>query len=709
VARLGRGRPASSLLRGAGISARAGTLSASAGGSGTLSVSPVQNLITNASFEVDASGWSSSGFSLVSGSSVSSNTDGTLAGPYLGSRIGVVATTSTDQGANYAPTTLGNFLPGVRYYAQIAVKAAFAGDLVEIVLGSTSDDYAAVQFNVTNSWQVITLSWVPQVIRTATDHGLALRTKEVGGTANNTFHLDAAIIATSDGFWEGWRVGGKNGRAALAVSAGGNASLGTGQAASGALTASAGGGGTFSARKGGLVSLAPSAGGSAALTVTGAHAGALTASAGGSGTLLELTAALLLPAGFFGGGGRVGRSHPALGVTTRGVGATIAVFSRSGALTGSGGGGSSLSGSKGGRLLTTTTAGGNSSLAVLKGGAWSLAASAGGSGSLSGIQTPTTGGITATFLMGGGGRVGRSHPVHLATASGGARLSASNPDVRTGALVTSAGGSGTLAGRKGGISTTPVAIAAPPPVFVTVLLLSGLRASADGSFAYAYTRTAVQVGSLTGSAGGTGTFRAAKASAGALTGPGGPQAALTVRKGGRGSLTGSAGGSFTYSYTRFEARNGSLASSAGGTGTLRASKQAAVVVTGSAGGQLTPRTAKGGRGALATSAGGGLTYTYVRGGLAAIGTLTGSAGGSGTLTTRKGIVSLTILSSAGGSATATHIKGATLALSASGGGNGTFTRAAADAPIIIGLVNPLRRRTGRVSGRDKGHSPLVRR
>lgn len=696
MSRVGRGRPASSLLRGAGISARAGALTGSAGGSGALSVAPVLNIIDNPTFAGSNSmpGWGTSGFSLVSGATIV---------PGVGS--GEFTFTAVDQGVNYAPPGLATFLAGVRYYAEVKVLVLSGdGATVEIVLGSTSDDYAATQAALTGfAQQTIRVSWVPQADRSAVDHGLAIRVKTLP-TVKDVI-VDDAIIATADGFWSGWRVGGKGALKTITTSAGGGATLTTGQGTSSTIASSAGGSGTLTGKKGAAQSLITTSGGSAALTLTGAHTKTLAASAGGSGTFATSTSsstALLPIGGLFGGGGRVGRSHPAIGIVSRGVGATTSLFARSGALAGSAGGTGTLSTAKGGRGQAVSTSGSTGTLTISKGGKGALVASAGGTGTTSGAQTPTTGGIVATFMMGGGGRMGRSHPAIGIVSHGNVLLPAFNTEARSGSLAASGGGGGTFSARKGGVSSTPTSIPAPPPVFVDILTLPGLRSSAGGNFTYSYSRSATQVGSVVGSAGGAGTFTATKKVAGALTASAGGNATLTVRKGGRSAITSSAGGGFTYSYTRFEARNGSLGSSAGGSGTFRGSKQATRGLAAQAGGSITVRAAKGTRGALTSSAGGSFTYSYVVGGLAAIGSLTGSAGGSGRFVTVKGVTAVRISTTAGGNATLTHIKGTSGFVISHAGGTGTFTRRQPTASTQDGRVNPRHRLNGRVS-RDELH------
>lgn len=689
MARLGRAQRARAFIAGPNLplTVRAGQVTGTGGGQGALSVQPVLNLVNDPTFSGTTNSWGTSGFSLVSGASnLGGGTNGLFSAP------------DVDQGLNYSPAgNLTTFTAGVRYYAEIKLAQTVQSVPVEVVLGSTSDDYVSATITPTGSFQTVRLSWVPQADRSATDHGLAVRVK--ASSAFGAILIDDAIIATSDGFWSGWRVGGKAAQSAITGTGGGTGTPGVTKATTGALTGAGGGNGTLSVRKNGTSTTTATAGGSSALTRTGAHTGTVTGTAGGGGTLSIASSNTYLPPGtMIGGGGRTGRSHTGHQIFNQGIGAlSQGVFARSGTLTGSGGGNGALTAAKGGVGAATGTLGGTGAFAISKGGRGAVTATGGGSMVTAGAQTPSTGGIVATFLMGGGGRVGRSHPAAGILPAGRVPLGASSPDNRAGTLAGSGGGAAALAVRKGGVASTLIAIPAPPPVFVQVLQVAGLQGTGGGSFAYAYTRSATRVGSIVATAGGTGTFTATKKVSGALTGTGGGNPTLTVRRGAAGALAGTGGGSFTYSYVTFTAASGRLAASGGGTGTFTATKKAAASLTGTGGGSSTPAVRKGARGSTTGTGGGSLTYSYTRGGLAASGTVTGTGGGTGTLTAGKNVRFVSIAGAVGGSGFFTAAKGATVTLAGHGGGNGTFTRATSTASTLPGRVNPRRRREGHVS------------
>jgi hypothetical protein len=459
----------------------------------------------------------------------------------------------------------------------------YPGDVLSMTTGTWTDSPSAFRYE----WR---WSDVPQAITGATSATYTLSALDVGHSVTGRVYASNL-----------------SGESAFAVALFSDTEASTTVAAPRVAAVSGGGGATLTGRKGTASATAASGGGQLSGPIRKAAAGLVTASGGGA--LATVSAGNSVSAAFASAGGNL--------ATT-------------------------------GRKQTTVT----------------TQTSAGGTIAASGALTPQTGGILATGLFGGGGRVGRSHPVIGVMSRGQVPMGAANPEARSGTVAGTGGGSLAPSARKGGISTTQAQGFLPP--FVDVL--TGARMSGGGSLAVTYSRTQAKVGIATLTGGGLIAATARKSAAGTTTATGTGSLTLTGAKGGRGATTSTGAGSMTVVYVVGESRSYSVAMSGGGNLRTTANKTAVLSLAAVGGGTLTLRLARASTRAVTVVGGGSITTTATAGGANIPGSV--SATGSGRLLTiaRKGAAGAVPIMAGGGSVTATTGRAAAGTVRVTGGG-----------------------------------------
>lgn len=703
MSRLGRGRPAQGFVpsRGLPLDIQSGSTSTSGGGTVTPGVFTRSNYVQNPSFEVDAANWSTSAFSLASGSSIVRDTSN---GPYVvGSAGAVVQTSALNQGICAAAPDLGTFTAGTQYWSRVSVFDAGFGDMIEVVFGSAADDFAStVITGGPLAWQTVDLAWTPAADRSASNHGIAIRIKS---TQDGTFHAAFLVDAVSIGPNAAYIDGSQTGARWLGTPNESTSRLGGGKTV-GRTTSASGGGSTQTSTLQSSATDSTASTGGGSLATTGTKGALLVLKVSGGGTVAATGSSTqnvgFLPPPMLGGGGRIGRSHPVVGLAQAGMVPTAqaGTTSRTGTVTGTAGGTVTTSALKGGAAGTVDHAGGSLATTGIKATSINLVMSGGGTLTLSGGAAPAPGNIVGgMMLMGGGGRVGRSHPASSGIAHTQPRLAPGNLDARTGTVASTGGGGIATAGSKGGISTTPVSIPAPPPELVDILLLPGVLIHGAGQITTSYTRSAGQVGSVAFSGGGTIRTTATKAATGSTTASSGGTLALAVKKNGLGATTATGGGSIATSFILGISFTDHTAVSGGGTPRTIGAKNGLGTLAMSGGGTVRTTAAKKTTGTVSMTGGGILTL---------IGSQFGpqvsdvaQVHGGGTVNTTAGKNSTgTVTVTGGGSGSETHSKHASGVVQVTGGGNLRTVRVNVAIPIYRGLVGPTE---------DKGLPVLLRR
>lgn len=415
---------------------------------------------------------------------------------------------------------------------------------------------------------------------------------------------------------------------------------------------------------------------------------------------LDASTHILAPrsAAVSGGGGITtsGRKGGAAGTSSSSGGAQ-ALAGRKGARvnsTVSGGGSVQAVSSGNGQAAVVATAGGNVQTAGSKQARSAAQASGGGNVVASGAQTPQTGGVLATALFGGGGRLGRSHPAVGLLPHGQVAMAAANPDARSGSVAGTGGGGITIRGAKGSIATTQRLGFLPP--FIDVV--TGVVMSGGGTQRTTYVRSQSGVGITTATAGGAIKTRAAKGARGTVTVTGGGTPVLGTSKGARGTTSATGGGQITTAFVVGESRSYALAMSGGGGITTRGAKTAFVTAPMSGGGTVTLRVARASRVTVAVTGGGTVSTTGTQGGPNVPGQVSVSGGGRLATVTRKAAAQ-PLQVSGGGSISVTGGRNVTGTVTVSGGGQIHTTRlSVAFAPAPRPRITRARRGRVRLTG-----------
>lgn len=303
------------------------------------------------------------------------------------------------------------------------------------------------------------------------------------------------------------------------------------------LSSTGGGSLVLQGRKASSQTLALSGGGSLSTTGKKIGAGGLAMSGGGQPSVQVLRPGAVVFTTFVaGGGGRLGRSHPVMAALPRAA-PVLPYVPNSGASVSGGG--------------TIATSGSTSRFGTVK-------VSGGGDLGVSGAgaQAP----MVVTVVIGGGGRLGRSHPVTAVAPTGRARVFAPNLNTRSGAVAMSGGGSVTANGVKTGRSEY-LGDTVAPPMFLT--FVQGFSLRGGGTLA----------------ATGTAAIRTA-----AVRLSGGGSLSVSGHKVGRGTVATTGGGQLVVQESKAAFRVSSI--SGGGTITAAGRKTAKGVVSATGGGTI---------------------------------------------------------------------------------------------------------------------------
>jgi hypothetical protein len=145
------------------------------------------NLITNPSFEVDTTGWATSGgFWLNSGATLSRISTQSYAGDFAAQVVTTNALTSEGIKQDIA------FTNGVTYAVIVAIKGASGGETVRVNIGGAGvGNNSNTDLTLTTGWQVFTTSF------TATGSGTASVAIRTASAQAATFYVDAVRVSTS--------------------------------------------------------------------------------------------------------------------------------------------------------------------------------------------------------------------------------------------------------------------------------------------------------------------------------------------------------------------------------------------------------------------------------------------------------------------------------------------------------------------------------
>lgn len=179
----------------------------------TMSVfmKPFTNLVTNPSFEVNTTGWTTAASSLnaitASGGSIARAASGTAPDR---ANIGNIAVSGTGQGAAYEWSTRV-FKAGVRYRLQLKIFGLVGAQQQTVTFGNSgAADSASGTANPDGTWQNLIVDWTPTADRT----GAAITLTNFYFSTAQTNSIDAVIVIednelppTATGYFDGATTG----------------------------------------------------------------------------------------------------------------------------------------------------------------------------------------------------------------------------------------------------------------------------------------------------------------------------------------------------------------------------------------------------------------------------------------------------------------------------------------------------------------------
>lgn len=154
------------------------------------------NLVTNPSFETNATGWSTSvpAYHLNSGTTLTRVTPSKYQAGLL---VGNLATPGSNPGEGIAFAFSGYMFLGAgsKYTLSMRVRAATDTNC-NLVLGYASTDHAKTDFTATSEWQTVSVTWT---VGTPTTGGYAIIRTDLGGAAvARTIQVDSVLVERAD-------------------------------------------------------------------------------------------------------------------------------------------------------------------------------------------------------------------------------------------------------------------------------------------------------------------------------------------------------------------------------------------------------------------------------------------------------------------------------------------------------------------------------